>query len=379
MVYEVNLATRGSIGIKKKMLGQAEAFSLHCRRVEVICLDRATIIGLTFVDGKNIARRELLHDVGIDEFFTAACRVLKDFLSGMDVFYFRFAPMRNAGLADCLRLVRESGYPVFLEVPTYPYIKELSEEHKQLDATFQPNLNALATTVFSPSVPSHLERLFGSPLVRMQNGIACNHLPIQKPSWDPQSFDMIAIGWLARWHGFDRVVHGLRNFARQMPGVRSHLHIVGEGPFQESLKDCVRQEGCGNQVTFWESTEGEELDAIFARCQLGIGSLGWHRTEVEHADTLKSREYVARGLPVVLSYDDTIGNAGLPGIFRVSADDRPIDLTEIYNQVREFFADGGPRIHWDYARTHYDWSLITRRQMETILSHISQSTNTIYS
>ena len=174
---------------------------------------------------------------------------------------------------------------------------------------------------------------------------------------------MIAVGWISEWHGYDRMIQGLHLFQTDHPEIEVHLHIVGEGPHLDKIIELVKSEKCENLLTFWGRREGRELDEIFSKCQLGISSLGLHRIGLQEAQPLKSREYIARGLPLLQSScasDNTM--SGLPGVICVEADESTVNLESVYLQTQGFYDIGGCAIHRNYARKNFDWKVLAGSQ-----------------
>ena len=67
------------------------------------------------------------------------------------------------------------------------------------------------------------------------------------------------------------------------------------------------------------------LHNLFDRCDMGIGSLGRHRSGIQHIKTLKNREYAARGIPFIYSETDT-DFENRPYILKVPANEAPVNI-----------------------------------------------------
>jgi hypothetical protein len=88
-------------------------------------------------------------------------------------------------------------------------------------------------------------------------------------------------------------------------------------------------------VILYGKKHGEELDAIFNRCDFGIGSLGRHRVGIQQIKTLKNREYAARGIPFIYSETDSDFN-NKPYVLKAPADESAIHIQSIidfYNNM----------------------------------------------
>ena len=94
------------------------------------------------------------------------------------------------------------------------------------------------------------------------------------------------------WHGVDKLVI----LANLIPDI--HLDIIGYDtlPGVETLPKNLHLHGY---------LPAAEYKKILADADVAISSLGLHRIGLEEASPLKSRECLALGLPLVLSYTDT--------------------------------------------------------------------------
>ena len=99
------------------------------------------------------------------------------------------------------------------------------------------------------------------------------------------------------------------------------------------LKKLVESYGLEERIKFFGNKEGIELDNLFNESDLGIGTMAIHRKKVKYSSSLKHREYVLRGIPLLLSGEDR----GLLNyeeiILKVEENDSPID---IYNLISKF-------------------------------------------
>lgn len=92
------------------------------------------------------------------------------------------------------------------------------------------------------------------------------------------------------WHGADKIV----TLARALP--ESNFHIVGLG-----AEDFPGETIPANLIPHGYRT-GDALTAILAQSDVGIGTLALYRKGMDEACPLKVRDYLMRGLPVILGY-----------------------------------------------------------------------------
>lgn len=72
------------------------------------------------------------------------------------------------------------------------------------------------------------------------------------------------------------------------------------------------------------------MDAIYNKCSMALASLGLHRIGLSIASTLKTREYLAKGIPFVYSGEiDVFREDPVDFCFQVPADESPIDIEKL--------------------------------------------------
>ncbi|HBN06195.1 MAG TPA: hypothetical protein DD434_10480, partial [Bacteroidales bacterium] len=199
-------------------------------------------------------------------------------------------------LISLVKKLKQRGVKVVMEVPTYPYdkeIKELSRSGKityYIDKLFRnllsKNLDAIITF-------SDYDRIFNQKTIKISNGVDFDSLPL-KSSYrrNPEVLELLVVAELHYWHGVDRAISGINEYVKSNPKQKVHLNIVGK-PERVSgfaLKTQVENLGLNEYITFYGALSGKELDDMFERCDFAIGSLARHRSNITKIKTLKNRE-----------------------------------------------------------------------------------------
>ncbi len=110
------------------------------------------------------------------------------------------------------------------------------------------------------------------------------------------------------WNGIDKLV----TFARQHQDVR--IEIIGGG-------DSLALMTLPQNVITHRYLDGSQLSNALDRFDVGVGTLALHRKGMTEACTLKVREYLAEGIPIVLGYHDTDFSAGYDYVCQVENDE----------------------------------------------------------
>lgn len=166
------------------------------------------------------------------------------------------------------------------------------------------------------------------------NGINVESIPVRNiiPKWPANTFVMIAVAAMAKWHGFDRVINGISNYRKitswkKMVNVR--LIIVGDGECRSSWENLSAELDCGSCIDFVGFQTGPALSSLFDQAHVAISSLGLFRLGLDMASVLKSREYAARGLPFIATGADIDFDPPPNFIFKVKNTGEPINIEAV--------------------------------------------------
>lgn len=103
-------------------------------------------------------------------------------------------------------------------------------------------------------------------------------------------------------HGYDRLIEGIKKYYDLGGDTNIIYHLVGEGEEIKRYKDLVLKYGIEKHVLFYGFKTSSDLDALYEKADIAINSLAIHRIGLQTESTIKSKEYAAKGLPMVSSY-----------------------------------------------------------------------------
>jgi len=136
----------------------------------------------------------------------------------------------------------------------------------------------------------------------------------------------------SKWHGLDRLLKGLYNYKGK---VKIKLNVVGD--ITKDILNMVSFLGLRNNVVFHGIKFGKELDELYDISHIAIGSLGIHREGLKYASTLKVREYMARGIPFIISHVDEDIDNDFPFYLKVPDNDDPLDMELVIKFVENIY------------------------------------------
>ncbi len=366
-------------GISKKIYSQVKALN-QCGVHTVLC---HTSFDASGNQVRMIGDEDIIRNFGQSVWSKITKRIswgsLYDYIMGQEIsfVYMRSDHNANPFLIHFLRRLRKSGVKVVMEIPTYPY----DQEYKTL--RFLDKISLFVDQLFRKRLAKELyrivafvdrEEIFGVPVITISNGIDFDVLPMKHHLHDnPQKINLMGVAEIHYWHAFDRVIAGLEQYYRSQPETEVTFHVVGEGfqGYAQQLYQQAVKAGVSNYVVFHGNKSGKELDEMFELADIGIASLGRHRSGITHIKTLKNREYAARGIPFVYSEIDEDFES-MPYILKAPADETPLDIRRIVDFYHTVVRNPAA------IRASIEGTLSWKVQMESVLKVVKneESNNT---
>ncbi len=258
-------------------------------------------------------------------------------VSGYDAIYTRRPGVVTAQYIRWLKGLKERNpkLKILYEIPTYPYEKEMREP-KMLpfllkDRMYRGRLKRYVDRVIDLTGTTEI---FGVPTLQIWNGIDLQAVRARAPKESDGRVHIMCIATFNEWHGIDRLLAGMANYQDAGGGREVVLHLVGEGPAFPALKGYVAEHGLGRHVVLHGRMAPDEFDSIYDNCHLAIECLGNHRKGILISSSLKSREYLAKGMPFAYSGEiDVFRDDPVDFCLRLPADESPVDIGALLDFV----------------------------------------------
>lgn len=220
-------------------------------------------------------------------------------------------------LVGILHKLRNKNF--FIDVPT-PMTNHLIEILNSEQSGIKKSLN-IGLIVLQGSIPflsckkiiqysiesSFFSLFCKNKILLIGNGVCCDDILLRKnsPSWPDKTFSIVAVGTVAMWHGWDKVINVIAeiNQDNAIP-YNIEFTIVGDGPDLQKLIDLSEKQGISEYINFTGFLSGSDLDRQYEKAHYAIGSLGWERVGINFASPIKTREYLAAGVPLIYSTKD---------------------------------------------------------------------------
>ncbi len=133
---------------------------------------------------------------------------------------------------------------------------------------------------------------YNKPHVVISNGIDLSSAELLPPTKNISPVITLVASAGMDWHGVDKLIR----FAETYPDIAINIVGYSENDVEIPVPANVRLHGFLNRA---------QLREIYLTTDVACGTLALHRKNMEEACTLKVREYLAYGVPVILAYRDT--------------------------------------------------------------------------
>lgn len=223
----------------------------------------------------------------------------------IDYVYMRRPMVMTGYMIKTLKLIKKNNkkIKILMEIPTYPYDEELRGFKFSSLLIYRDRFNRrrLQKSVNKLVTLTDDKVIFDVPTIKIKNGVKVDDIKIKEDfSSKDQSINICAVAIFKEWHGYERILYGLSNYYKQGGKRKINFHFVGDGTETQTYKNIVKNESLENYVKFHGLLDGKDLDDIYNVCDLSFGSFGMYKKGIDISCDLKSREAVARGIPMVV-------------------------------------------------------------------------------
>ncbi len=259
-----------------------------------------------------------------------------------DFLYARWEALSAPFLRFLCKTKKENpGIKIVLEIGTYPYIKELRKLSNNPLVIFRDKLYSLWIKNYVDRIVifTDFDKVYGIPTIRAINCTKVDDIkiPIRKFYRQDNVINMVAVASVEFYYGYDRLLQGISDYYKsENYDTDVHFHLAGNGNEIPNLKAMCKKLNIESHVTFYGYIKGKELDDLYEIADVGIDGFGGHRKDDFYFGTLKSREYMAKGIPFVTEYPlpDNISPI-YRYILKVPADESAIDVKAIIDFFKE--------------------------------------------
>jgi glycosyltransferase involved in cell wall biosynthesis len=322
-----NQTMRTNSGVVKKIMAQLDVFRQYYNmRLDIFDDDRRT--GFIY---KVLIRTP---------FYPVYCHWKpKNDYTGIDFLYIRIETIDRFFIKFLKSVHRQNNKIVIVaEIPTYPYDKEIRTwRNWHVLIKNRHNRKKMHKYIDRIVTFSYDDIIFGIKTIKTINGIDTKSVPIISEKKQGDSINLISVSNMAFWHGLDRLIIGMADYYIKGGNRIINLDIAGQGEEYDNYRNLIKEKKLEQNITMHGFKDKEDLDTIFFRADIAISSLGDHRKGLHMLSALKTREYLARGLPMIASAKIDVLPEDYKYCLYVPENDNPVDINKIINFYDELY------------------------------------------
>lgn len=374
ILYIVRFPLNERFNLQQKFYGQMSAFKNLGFDVYYIGFDEKHLYLVNdgekrIIGNTHFSFPSYLHTLFYNDLHKAAVKAIKSV--GFDYVYWRAAPIWNSS-CKLAKVINEKNTKLIYEIPTF-------STNREADMSFLRKLY----TVYSKGKKERFSKYVdyyvvigedakgtykGKPAINIENGIDVGSMQARTPRDNEGKVHILALASMCYWHGYDRLIKSLAEYKGDYDVI---IHMVGgnDGGCLNEWKQLASDLKLDKKVIFHNAMFGKDLDAMVDSCDLGAASLG--RKDFKFISELKTREYIARGLPFIMAVDDVVlskekekywikisNDDAIPNMERIV--DFALEMRKRENLVGEMRAFAAEKLSWD-AQYEKMFSIIENR------------------
>lgn len=283
--------------------------------------------------------------------------------------HIKYLYIRNLGSTPIIlgfyRFLKNNNIKIILEIPTYPYDNEIKNQSVfvKMDKYYRKRLYKYVDRIVTYSED---KEIWGIPCINISNGIDLEDVQlINKKEKNKEKIIFTSVSNCSFWHGIDRFLKSIEKYGEQENKKEIIFNIIGEGGDSSILKEIVfKNEYLSKVVKFQGFKLGKDLDDIYDETDIGIASLGRHRSGLHTMRALKNREYCAKGIPMIFSEDDP-DLRDVPFVYHITPDEKLIDIEKLIDWYENINLE--PKDIRKYAE-QFSWDI----QMKKVIDEIEK-------
>ena len=233
---------------------------------------------------------------------------------------------------NLLKVLKKKSKKVIIEAHSYPVFvkKDKFNPIKILDEIYSKKAHKYCDYIASMT---NLKTICGIPTYEIENTLNIDDFKIKEYKRVENKFIFINVAFENITHGLDRLIKGISNYYKTIyktTSVDVELLLIGE--YSNSTKKLVEDLSLSEKVKFLGKMKRNEIDTYIDEAHFAVGSMGNHRANSYYGSALKTKEYIARGIPFVYGWEERI-LIDFPFAYKVPLNEEPIDI----NKILEFY------------------------------------------
>jgi glycosyltransferase involved in cell wall biosynthesis len=339
-------------GVLKKIAAQMQAWIASGHQARLFALSRSEHVSAV-LQGLAV---EPIACQRIRQCFVQAGALTQRVLAWQpDVVYLRFY-MYYPALGKLMRAI-----PTYLEINAddvkefrYNHPRHIYLYHRATRARLLRQARGIVCV--SHEVAASL-RAYQKPLIVIGNGIDLSRYPVYPVPANPEPVLVYLGDGHQPWQGIDKIL----SLARHVPAWT--FHVIGDMPSPISAE-------APSNVHLYGHLSREHYDPLLRQADAALGALALYRKQMHENSTLKVLEYLARGIPTIIGYQETNFAEPVPFLLQVpnTPDDPGTYVPDIVRFVNAWKGQRVPRTHIE----HIDVRVKERQRLAFLSGRMEQ-------
>lgn len=369
MIAAVSLVDESS-GVTQKVISEAKAFHELGASVDCIGYDgNNDVVLLRDIQGNGAASTQVIgHTRGGKNrrlrLWTKANEHARS--NRYDIAYIRY-PSLDPVVLRVLKTLKKTCGHVVMEVQSYPLVFKshgaVRRAQFEIDRLLQKKCGTCLDRVLY--MGNRTDRIFGCEAVQIANGLPDGMRDVEYSGYrlEDGCINLICVSNMYFVHGYDRLLEGLADYYDQKKPDECDVTVtmVGDGPCREEYERIAEERGIRERVAFKGYLKGDALTQEYRKATIGVGGLGLYREGLLEASSLKTKEYLLRGLPFVYAGKETGLDESFPFAMSLPNTEEKIDIRQITaftDRIREYDPEDVVQYMRSYAEQHFTWRSI---------------------
>ena len=167
------------------------------------------------------------------------------------------------------------------------------------------------------------DKLWGIDTIKISNGISVNDIRRHNYKGSKEDLNIIAVSFESAVHGYDRIIRGIKQYYGEK---NIYFHIVGT--VMNSTVRLIDELDLKSHCVLYGPLSGAELDDAYDNANIAAGCLANHRIGSFYGSALKTKEYIAKGIPFFYGWNEKVLE-NFPYAKHIELCEEPINMNEI--------------------------------------------------
>lgn len=263
---------------------------------------------------------------------------------------------------------------VIIEIPSFPYDKEFIGKEMyfalQKDRKYREQWKYFIDYIADLSGQSEI---FGVPTLPIFNGIDITNIRVRKPSYkENNTINIVFSAFFGPWHGCDLLLKGLSEYYKKGGEKDIILHLAGGGNMLQEIGKLIQEKNLERHVKLYGPLDQNDLDSLFDKCTLGVGSLALHRRSDNCRDSsLKTREYLAKGIPFIYAGSvDVFEREPVDFCLQLPSREEPLDFFRIVEFYEDLYTHESEHSLINRIRLYAEKNVPMEKAMDSVIKAI---------